>query len=389
MAAFAKLCAAGALGAGVGYAVNATFYTSEAEPRLPNTRIQPVSILGAIGNTPLIEIESLSRATGCKIVAKAEHLNPGGSVKDRAALWLVEDAENSGRLRPGGTVVEGTGGNTGIGLALVAAAKGYKGIFTMPESIAVEKIDLMKVLGAEVILCPPVPFTDERHYFHQANKIAERDNHVCTSQFENVANAQAHYESTGPELFAQTSGNIDAFVCAAGTGGTIGGMSRYLKEKKPDCKVYLIDPEGSGLLDAVTKDLAGGDHGVPSTAVGNPVTLYARSPGGSISEGIGTDRKTANFALAIDGKNLDGVITGTDQEVVDMAYHLLREDGIFMGPSAAFNVLGAYKLAKELGPGHTICTVICDGGDRYRSKLYSETWLKSKNLAPKPFLPSN
>lgn len=339
-------------------------------------------VLAAIGNTPLLEIESLSRATGCRILAKAENMNPGGSVKDRAALWLIRDAEKRGALQTGGTICEGTGGNTGIGLALVAAASGYHAKLAMPESIASEKIELMRTLGAEVHLCPGVPFTDERHYFHVAARLGDLPGHCCVSQFENVANSKSHYESTGPEILRQAGpAGIDAFICASGTGGTIGGLAAFFSEVSPTTKLFLIDPPGSGLYDAVVSNCAGDPFGKEGECMGKAITWLPRSAGSSITEGIGIGRQTANFSQAL--PLLHGALKGTDQEAIDMAYHLLRADGIFVGPSAALNVAGAYRLAKELGPGKTIVTILCDGGQRYRSKMYSESWLKERGLMPK------
>lgn len=344
-------------------------------------------VLSAIGDTPLIELTTLSKLTGCKIVAKCEHLNPGGSIKDRAALQIIEDAERSGKLVPGyhDTIVEGTGGNTGIGLALVAAAKGYKCVLAMPASLAAEKIQTMKTLGAEVILTPGVPFQDPRHYFHVAAGLAHTQRNVFfTNQFENTNNAMAHYKGTAPEIWAQTGGDIDGFICSSGTGGTIGGCTKFLKERKPDVRCYLIDCEGSALHPYVAQGEGYIERG-PSPSSGRTiydgdavVQYMERSKGSSICEGIGIDRKTANFGMSL----LDGAMQGSDQEAVDMAYYLKEKEGIFVGPSAALNVVGAVKLARHMGPGHTICTVLCDGGDRYRSKIWSEEWLKEKGLVP-------
>lgn len=334
--------------------------TDKANASLPLVKS---SVLECIGNTPLIELQSLSSATGCRILVKAEHMNPGGSVKDRPALRIIESAERDGRLKLGGTIVEGTGGNTGVGMALVAAAKGYKAIFTMPANTAPEKVSLMETLGAQAIVCPTVPFSDEeQHYYHRAKAIAAATpGAVWGNQFEGKDNMMAHYTGTGPEIWAQSGGKVDAIALAAGTGGTIAGISTYLRERNPALKVFLIDPPGSALASLVrTGELT-------------------PSAGPTIVEGIGIGRLTANFAAAL--PHVDGAFDGTDAEAVDMAYFLLRNEGLFVGPSAALNVVGAVKAARQLGPGHTVVTVICDGGDRYRSKLYSPAWLAGQGLA--------
>eukprot|EP00039_Didymoeca_costata_P006553 m.91256 g.91256 ORF g.91256 m.91256 type:complete len:387 (+) comp13298_c0_seq2:75-1235(+) len=380
---FLKAAAGSLLGGAAYYATNNNM-TLPVTARAEASKSKTGTIIDAIGNTPLIELKSLSAKTGCRILAKAEFMNPGGSVKDRAALWLVEDAEKKGKIKPGYTITEGTGGNTGIGLALVAAAKGYNAILTMPKSIAQEKINTMKTLGAEVILCESVPFDNANHYFHVAQNLEDtRENTICMKQFENTANAMAHYNGTAPEMWEQSGGNIDGFVCASGTGGTIGGVSTFLKEKNPKCTIYLIDAPGSGLFDAVQLKMKGEPsfHEKKGTAQGKPITWLARSKGSTIMEGIGTDRKTKNFALALDNDLIDGAFKGDDQEAVSMAYHLLRKEGVFVGPSAALNVVGAVKLAEKLGPGHTVVTVLCDGGDRYRSKMYNKEWLEEKGLS--------
>ena len=355
-----------------------------------------------------------------KILAKLENLNPGGSIKDRAALYLIEDAERKGLLKPGDCIVEGTGGNTGIGLAVVANAKGYKMCFAMPASIAQEKIDMMKTFGAEVILTPGVPFTDPRHYFHVAATRGREAGHFFTNQFENTSNAMAHIKGTGPEILAQVQaagGRVDGFVCAAGTGGTIGGIGSFLKSKLGSAGVccMVIDPHGSGLFDYV-RSLPGPAAGFvegksPSSPAGQTrydgdrtVKYIERSPGSSITEGIGIDRVTANFSLAAAAGCLDGAMQGTDREAVEMAYHVLKHDGLFIGPSAALNVVGAVKLARDLKKKRkeerakvkgsdasgtssdepvTVVTVICDGGDRYQSKLWNRAWLETNDLVPR------
>jgi cysteine synthase len=315
---------------------------------------------GTVGNTPLIRIRSLSRSTGCEILGKAEFLNPGGSVKDRAALAIVASAEKSGALQPGGTIVEGTAGNTGIGLAHVARARGYACLIVMPNNLAQEKTDLLRALGAELVLVPPAPFASAENYYHVARRFAEERKAFWANQFENPANYLAHYQHTGPEILRQAD-KLDGFVCAAGTGGTIGGITSALKEARPGVQTYLVDCEGSSLYPYVTAN-----------------TLDVE--GSSIMEGIGIRRITHNFAQA----KLDGAFLATDKEAVAMAQHLLREDGLFLGGSAALNCVGAVKLAAKLGAGKTIVTILCDGGGRYQSKLYNEAWLREKALWPTP-----
>ena len=324
----------------------------------------------AIGRTPLIELPSLSAATGCRILVKAELLNPGGSVKDRAAVYILDGAEREGKLvprhlrapgAPRGTIVEGTGGNTGIALALLAASRGYNAIFTMPANVSDEKVATARALGAEVIVCPVVPFTDPRHYYHAAQRIAAERGAVWGNQFEGLLNARSHAEGTGPEIWAQAGESVDALVVAAGTGGTMGGLSTYLRSVNPGVKVYLADPPGSSLAGYVTTG------------------VMAPAPGNTITEGIGVGRLTANFASAA---RIDGAFPVSDQETVDMALYLLRREGLWVGPSAALNVCGAVKAARLLGPGHSVVTVLCDGGARYSSKMYSgAAWLAERGLS--------
>jgi cysteine synthase len=317
-------------------------------------------LLEAIGHTPLIRIRSLSALTGCDIFGKAEHLNPGGSVKDRAAKAMVLGAERDGKIRPGATIVEGTAGNTGIGLALVALARGYGCEIVMPNTMSPEKIEVLTALGAKVHLVPVVPFANQENYYHVAKRIAEAaPNAFWANQFENLDNYRAHYEGTGPEIWQDLHGQVDGLAMAAGTGGTIAGVSAFLKEKNPKLTSYLIDPQGSGLASYV-------ESGV------------IKSEGSSITEGIGIMRITANFNAA----KIDGVFRATDRELVEVMHFLLREDGLFLGGSAALNCLGAYKLAKKLGPGKRVVTVLCDGGARYQSRLFSPTWLAEKGLTP-------
>ena len=340
-------------------------------------------VLAVIGNTPLIKLESLSQLTGCEILAKCEHMNPGGSVKDRAALYIVEDAEQKGLIsgNGGGTLVEGTGGNTGVALAMIAAAKGYGAVMCMPENIAQEKIDAMKNFGAKVVKCPPVPFTSEKHYFHKAARFAQvlGQGGYFTNQFENEANRRAHLEMTGPEIWSQTNGVVDGFCCSAGTGGTISGISEYLKSKNPDCSCFLIDPPGSALFDFINSSGTADDERTYVELVhGQPTTFIPRSEGSSITEGIGIGRVTRQIALA--KKHIDGAIKVSDEELTAMAYHLKQKDGIFVGPSAALNCVGAVRLASHLGPGHTVVTVLCDGGAIYKSNFYNTQWMEDKGL---------
>ena len=314
----------------------------------------------SIGNTPLIKIDSLSKETGCNILGKAEFMNPGGSVKDRAALWMVEDAENKGWLKPNGIVVEGTAGNTGIGLALVCNNKGYRTVIYMPDNQSEEKVSLLRTLGAEVRVVETVPYADEMNYQKQAGRFAETlENAVWVNQFDNVANRQAHFDSTGPEIWTQTEGKIDAFTCAVGTGGTLAGISRFLKEKNPGIEIVLADPMGSALYNFVSTGEA------------------TMTPGPSITEGIGNSRVTDNLS----GTEIDSAVQIPDQDMVDVVYRLLRDDGWFMGSSSGINLCGAVKVAKRLGPGHTIVTMLCDDGSKYQSRLYNPDFLAEKGLA--------
>jgi cysteine synthase len=316
--------------------------------------------VGAVGNTPLIRLNSFSDETGCEILGKAEFLNPGGSVKDRAALYIIQDAEAKGLLKPGGTVVEGTAGNTGIGLAHICNAKGYKCLIVIPNTQSQEKMDALRVLGAEVLAVPAVPYKDPNNYVKLSGRLAqERENAIWANQFDNLANRLAHYETTGPELWAQTDGNIDAWVAATGTGGTYAGVALYLKEKNPNIKTVLADPLGSGLYSYVK-------------------TGEIKSEGNSVTEGIGNSRVTANLANV----PIDNAIQIDDAECVRVIYHLLRRDGLFMGGSVGINVGAAVALAKQMGPGHTIVTVLCDSGTRYQSKLYDPNWLAERGLLP-------
>ena len=316
--------------------------------------------IGAVGNTPLIRLNSYSEETGCEILGKAEFLNPGGSVKDRAALFIIQDAEKKGLLKPGGTVVEGTAGNTGIGLTHICNAKGYKCRIVIPDTQSQEKIDTLRTLGAEVLTVPAVPYKDPNNYVRLSGRMAqEMENAIWANQFDNLANRQAHYETTGPEIWQQTNGQIDAWVTATGTGGTLAGVALYLKEKNPAIKTVVADPMGSGLYSYVK-------------------TGEIQIEGSSITEGIGNSRVTANM----EDVPLDDAIRIDDVECVKVVYKLLREEGLFLGSSTGINVAAAVALAKQMGPGHTIVTVLCDSGSRYQSRLFNQEWLASKGLLP-------
>lgn len=318
---------------------------------------------GAIGNTPLIRITGLSEETGCNILGKAEFMNPGGSVKDRAALFVVKDAEERGLIKPGGTVVEGTAGNTGIGLAHVCRSRGYKCVIYMPNTQSQEKIDLLRMLGAEVYPVPAVAFDNPDNYNWQAKRHAERlENAVWTNQFDNTANRRAHIETTGPEIWEQTQGKIDGFTCSTGTGGTWAGVARVLKEKSDGrVQTYLADPPGSVLYSYIK---SGG-------------TLNERS-GSSITEGIGQGRVTDN--MKDDIHLADDALHIADSKSIAMVYRLLHEEGLYVGASTALNVVAAYEMAKILGPGKTVATILCDGAYRYQNRLFRRSWLESKDL---------
>lgn len=308
-------------------------------------------------------MKRLSEETGCEVLGKAEFQNPGGSVKDRAALFVVEAAEKAGQLREGGTVVEGTAGNTGIGLAHVCRSKGYKLVIYMPNTQSQGKIDLLRLLGAEVYPVPAVPFENPENYNHQAKRHAEKlDNAVWTNQFDNTANRQAHIETTGPEIWAQTNGNIDAFTCATGTAGTLAGVTRYLKEKS-DGRVqsWLADPPGSVLHSYIQS--------------GGKLT---ERKGGSITEGIGQGRVTDN--LKPDIHLVDNSLHIADEKTIAMVYRCLDEEGLYLGASSCLNVVAAKEVAERLGPGKTVVTILCDGAYRYADRLFSKKWLESKNL---------
>lgn len=317
------------------------------------------SLWNLVGNTPLLRLKKLSEESGCDILAKAEFLNPSGSIKDRAAKGIIQDAESKGLLKRGGTIVEGTAGNTGIGLAMLAAERGYKCVITMPNNQAQQKYDILRALGAEVHALKPVPFKDENHFYHAARKIAESlPNAFWANQFENTANAQIHFDTTGPEIWAQTDAKITDLVSAVGTGGTLGGVSSFLKTQNPEIRITLVDPKGSGLFSYVK-------------------TGKIVSEGSSITEGIGIMRITANFAQA----KVDDAMQVEDQEMLDMLFRLARDEGLFVGTSAALNVAAAYRLAMaNKGSGRKIVTFLCDHGSRYAEKILNREWLESKGL---------
>jgi cysteine synthase len=316
--------------------------------------------VGTIGNTPLIRLNSFSDETGCEILGKAEFLNPGGSVKDRAALYIIKDAEEKGLLKPGGTVVEGTAGNTGIGLAHICNARGYKCLIVIPDTQSQEKIDALRTLGAEVRTVPALPYKDPNNYVKLSGRLAaEMENAVWANQFDNLANRRSHYETTGPEIWEQTDGKVDAWVAATGTGGTFAGVAMFLKSKNPAIQTVLADPMGSGLYSYFK-------------------TGEIKTEGSSITEGIGTTRVTANM----ENVPVDDALQIDDTEAVRVVYQLLRQEGLFMGGSVGINVGAAVALAKQIGPGHTIVTVLCDGGARYQSRLFDRAWLAAKGLSP-------
>lgn len=318
-------------------------------------------VTGLIGNTPVVKINSLSRLTGCDIMVKCEHLNPGGSVKDRAALQMIRDAIEKGELTKDKTIVEGTAGNTGIGLALSGKSLGFNVLVVMPSGQAAEKERQVSMYGADLKLVKPCPFSNPAHFYHTARQIAvdEPDRYWWANQFENLSNFTAHYTGTGPEIVSQTGGHLDFFVSAAGTGGTIGGVSRALKEKIDGVQVVLVDPEGSGLR-----------HYVKTGTFSNN--------GSSITEGIGIMRLVENFKQA----QVDDAFTLPDQDLVTVAHYLRQQDGLLIGSSSALNIAGALRTAVRHGPGKRILTLICDGGERSYSKLYNPDFLKEKELDP-------
>ncbi len=318
---------------------------------------------GTVGGTPLIRLRKASEATGCEILGKAEFLNPGGSVKDRAALYMILDAEKRGALRPGGVIVEGTAGNTGIGLALAANPRGYRVVIVIPETQSREKMDMLRLCGAELMPVPAKPYRDPDNYVRMSERVAaeyaekEPNGTLWANQWDNPANWRGHYESTGPEIWDQTGGRVDGFVCAIGTGGTLAGVSTYLRERNPDVRIGLADPEGAAMYSYfATGELA--------------------SEGSSITEGIGQGRVTGNVAQA----RVDLPFRIPDAEALPVIFDLLKDEGLCLGGSSGVNVAGAVRLARELGPGHTVVTVLCDGGQRYQSKLFNPEYLREKGL---------
>ena len=314
-------------------------------------------LAGAIGNTPLIRLRRASEATGCNILAKAEFMNPGGSVKDRAGLAIIMDAERSGRLKPGGTIVEGTAGNTGIGLTVVGNSRGYRCVIVMPETQSKEKIDFLRQIGADLRLVPAKPYRDPGHYVHTSRRIAEETGAVWANQFGNLANREGHRETTGPEIWHQTEGKVDAFTCACGTGGTLAGVAMALKHRRPEVRIVLADPEGSALYGWVKS---------------NDLTVT----GSSITEGIGQSVVPGN----LEGAPIDDAVRIPDAEAWEQIYDVLSHEGLSVGTSSGINIAAAIRVAKEMGPGHTVVTVLADGGARYQTKLFDVAFLRGKNL---------
>lgn len=320
-------------------------------------------MIAAIGNTPLIKLKKASEETGCTILGKAEFMNPGQSVKDRAALYIIKDAEQKGLLKPGGTIVEGTAGNTGIGIALVANALGYKSVIVIPETQSQEKKDMLRLAGAELIEVPAVPYADDNNYVKYSGRLAaelaekNENGAVWANQFDNVANRQAHVETTGPEIWQQTDGKVDGFTCAIGTGGTLAGTAIYLKEQNADIRIAAADPMGASMYHWFK-------HG------------ELKAEGTSITEGIGQGRVTAN----IEGAPIDDAYQISDAEALPIVFDLLKDEGLCLGGSCGINIAGAIRMAREMGPGHTIVTILCDYGTRYQSKLFNPEFLKEQGL---------
>ncbi|MCI4643718.1 MAG: cysteine synthase A [Hyphomonadaceae bacterium] len=327
------------------------------------------SVVDAIGNTPLIKLKRASEETGCTILGKAEFLNPGQSVKDRAALGIIRDAEASGRLKPGGTIVEGTAGNTGIGLALVGNALGYKTVIVFPRTQSQEKKDAIRILGAKLVEVDAVPYSNPNHYARYSGRLAEELNEsepngaIWANQFDNTANKRAHAETTAPEIYEQTGGKVDGFICAVGSGGTLAGVADGLRARNPGIKIGLADPGGASLFNYYK-------HG------------ELKSEGTSVTEGIGQSRITAN----LEGLEVDYPFRLTDETALNILFNLVTEEGLCLGGSAGINIAGAIEMAKEMGPGHTIVTMLCDYGNRYQSKLYNPEFLKTKGLPTPPWM---
>ena len=314
-------------------------------------------LAGAIGHTPLIRLRGASEATGCTILAKAEFMNPGGSVKDRAGLAIILDAEQRGVLKPGGTVVEGTAGNTGIGLTVVGNDRGYRCVIVMPETQSREKIDFLRMIGADLRLVPAKPYADPGNYVHYSRCLAEELGAVWANQFDNLANREGHRLTTGVEIWEQTAGKIDAFTCACGTGGTLAGVAMALKSRNPQVQIVLADPEGSGLYGWVKN---------------NDLSIT----GSSITEGIGQSRVPANLA----GAPIDDAVRIPDAEALEQIFDVMIHEGLCVGTSSGVNIAAAIRVAKAMGPGHTIVTILCDGGARYQSKIYNPAFLREKGL---------
>ena len=325
--------------------------------------------IDSIGNTPLIKLIAASKATGCNIYGKAEFLNPGGSVKDRAALAIIEDAEKRGQLRPGGVIVEGTAGNTGIGIALVANARGYRSVIVMPETQSQEKKDMLRLCGADLRLVPAVPYANPGNYVRYSGTLAqelaatEPNGAIWANQFDNVANRDGHYRTTGPEIWDQTNGKVDGFTCSVGSGGTLGGVARALKERNPEIKIALSDPMGSALYNWFVKG-------------------ELKAEGNSITEGIANGRVTAN----LEGTPIDMAYQISDEEALPVLFDLIEHEGLVLGGSTAINIVGAMRLARDLGPGKTVVTILADGGQRYQSKLFNPAFLREKNLPIPPWM---
>ena len=319
--------------------------------------------IDSIGNTPLIKLRAASAATGCEIYGKAEFLNPGGSVKDRAALAIIRDAEKSGRLQSGGTIVEGTAGNTGIGITLVANALGYRSVIVMPETQSQEKKDMLRLCGADLRLVPALPYANPGNYVRYSEALAkeiaatEPKGAIWANQFDNVANREGHYRTTGPEIWEQTGGKVDGFTCSVGSGGTLGGIALALKERNPKVRIALSDPMGSALFSWVT-------------------TGELKSEGNSITEGIAQGRVTKN----LEGLPIDTAYRISDEEALPVLFDLIEHEGLVLGGSTAINIVGAMRLARELGPGKIVVTILADGGQRYQSKLFNPAFLREKNL---------
>ncbi len=327
------------------------------------------ALVSLIGNTPLIELRQVSELTGCTILGKAEFLNPGGSVKDRTALGIIRDAERRGLLEPGGTIVEGTAGNTGIGLCLVANALGYRTLIVMPETQSQEKKDLLRLYGADLRLVPAVPYADENHYTRVSGRIAAQmqqqgDSAIWANQFDNTANREIHYKTTGAEIWRQCGGQLDAFCCAVGTGGTLAGVARALREQDKSVRIVLSDAEGASLYNYYRQG-------------------ELRAQGSSVMEGIGQSRITAN----LEGLKVDDALEISDSEALPYLYDLLQYEGLCLGGSSAINVAGAVQVARTLGPGHTVVTILCDVGSRYQSKLFNPVFLRAKGLPVPGWLP--